>query len=129
MPLRNRIHYAWIIVAMAAAMGCITSSVRFAAAALVPHLSDPAGFGWSYGAISLAFSLQWIVLGLVSPYVGGLGDRYGARWLLLFGAILFIAGMLLTGIMSSLWQFYLFFGVFLGVATTIFTVIPVTRFC
>jgi MFS family permease len=126
MPLRNRIHYAWIIVAMAAAMGCITSSVRFAAAALVPHLSDPAGFGWSYGAISLAFSLQWIVLGLVSPYVGGLGDRYGARWLLLFGAILFIAGMLLTGIMSSLWQFYLFFGVFLGVATTIFTVIPVT---
>ena len=58
--------------------------------------------------------------------MGGLGDRYGARWLLLFGALLFIAGMLLTGIMSSLWQFYLFFGVFLGVATTIFTVIPVT---
>ena len=38
---RNRIHYAWVIVAIAATMGCITSSVRFAAAALVPHLSDP----------------------------------------------------------------------------------------
>ena len=124
---RNRIHYAWAIVAIAATMGCITSSVRFAAAALVPHLSDPtAGFGWSYGAISLAFSLQWIVFGLASPYVGWLGDRYGVRWFLLLGALLFIAGMLLTGIMSNLWQFYLFFGGVLGVSTTIFTVLTVS---
>ena len=34
--------------------------------------------------------------------------------------------MLLTGIMSSLWQFYLYFGVILGVASTIFTVLPVS---
>ena len=127
MQLRNRIHYAWVIVAIAAAMGFITSSVRFAAAALVPHLSDPAaGFGWSYGAISLAFSLQWIIFGLASPYVGWLGDRYGVRRFLLIGAVLFIAGMLLTGTMSNLWQFYLFFGVVLGIASTIFTVLPVS---
>ena len=127
MQLRNRIHYAWVIVAIAAVMGFITSSVRFAAAALVPHLSDPAaGFGWSYGAISLAFSLQWIIFGLASPYVGWLGDRYGVRRFLLIGAVLFIAGMLLTGTMSNLWQFYLFFGVVLGIASTIFTVLPVS---
>ena len=120
------IHYAWVIVAIAAAMGFITSSVRFASAALVPHLSDPAGFGWSYGAISLAFSLQWLVLGVVSPYVGLLGDRYGVRRLLFLGALLFIAGMMLTGVMTSLWQFYLFFGVVLGVASTIFTVLTVS---
>ena len=114
-------------MAIAAAMGFITSAMRFAAAALVPYLSDPvAGFGWSYGAISLAFSLQWIVLGLVSPYVGWLGDRYGVRRLLLLGALLFIAGMMLTGIMRNLWQFYLFFGVVLGVSTAIFTVLPVS---
>ena len=73
MFFRGRVHYAWVIVAIAAAMGFITSSVRFAAAALVPHLSDPAaGFGWSYGAISLAFSLQWIIFGLASPTWAGL---------------------------------------------------------
>ena len=127
MILKGKIHYAWVIVAIAGAMGFITSAMRFAAAALVPHLSDPvAGFGWSYGAISLAFSLQWIVLGLVSPYVGLLGDRYGVRRLLLLGALLFIASMMLTGIMGHLWQFYLFFGVFLGVSTAIFTVLPVS---
>ena len=127
MLLKGKLHYAWIIVAIAAMMGFITSSVRFAAAALVPYLSDTTGdFGWSYGAITLAFSLQWIIFGLASPYVGWLGDRYGVRWFLLFGSILFIIGMLLTGIMSSLWQFYLFFGVILGISSTIFTVLPVS---
>ena len=126
MRLGGRLHYAWIIVAIAAMMGFITSSVRFAAAALVPHLSDPTGaFGWSYGAISLAFSLQWIIFGLASPYVGWLGDRYGVRWFLLAGSVFFIIGMLLTGTMDSLWQFYLYFGVILGISSTIFTVLPV----
>ena len=123
----RKIHYGWVIVALASTMGCITSSVRFAAAALVPYLRDSAsGFGWSYGAISLGFSLQWFVLGVVSPYIGSLGDRYGVRRLLYLGAFLFIAGMLLTGIMTSLWQFYLFFGVMLGIATTIFSILLVT---
>ncbi len=127
MFLKDRFHYAWVIVAFAATMGFITSAMRFAAAALVPHLSDPvSGFGWSYGAISFAFSLQWLVLGLASPYVGWLSDRYGVRKLMLLGAVLFTAGMVLTGVMTSLWHFYLFFGVLLGVATTIFTVLPVS---
>ena len=123
----REIHYSWVIVALASTMGCITSAVRFAATALVPYLRDSAsGFGWSYGAISLGFSLQWFVLGVVSPYIGSLGDRYGVRRLLFLGAFLFIAGMLLTGIMTSLWQFYLFFGVMLGIATTIFSILLVT---
>jgi MFS family permease len=122
----RQIHYAWVIVAIAATMGFIASSVRFAAAALVPFLSSASGFGWSYAAISLAFSIQWLVLGVMSPYVGWLGDRYGTRRLLLLGAILFIAGMLLTGTMTNLWQFYLYFGVLLGLASTIFTVLLVS---
>ena len=123
----NRIHYAWFIVAIAATMVLVTSSIRFAAAALVPYLNDADfGFGWGYSAITLGFSLQWIVLGLVSPYIGEVGDKYGMRPLLWFGGVLFIAGMLLTGVMSSLWQFYVFFGLLLGLASSIFTVLPIS---
>jgi MFS family permease len=123
----DRIHYAWIIVAIAATMVLVTSSIRFAAAALVPYLNDAdSGFGWGYSAITLGFSIQWIVLGLVSPYIGGVGDKYGMRPLLLFGGVAFIAGMLLTGVMSSLWQFYVFFGLILGLASSIFTVLPIS---
>ncbi len=122
----RRLHYAWVIVTIASGMGMVSSSVRFATKALVPYLRDPAGFGWSYGAIAFAFTLQWLVSGLVSPGVGWLGDRYGVRRTLVLGTLLFIAGMLLTGTMTQLWQFYLFFGILLGIATTVFQILLVT---
>ena len=123
----RQVHYAWVVVAIATTILLVTSSIRFATAALVPYLSSSAsGFGWSYAAIMFAFSLQWLVLAVMSPYVGWLGDRYGVRRLLLLGALLFIAGMLLTGIMTNLWQFYIYFGLLLGIASAIFTILLVS---
>ena len=53
----RQVHYAWIVVAIATTILLVTSSIRFATAALVPYLSSSAsGFGWSYAAIS--FGLQ-----------------------------------------------------------------------
>ena len=117
-----RIHYAWVIVALAAGMWMISSFIRFSATVLIPDLQDPDGFGWSYGAIAFAFSIQWIVSGLLGPVMGWLGDRHGVRSMMLLGAFLFIAGMLLTGTMTHLWQFYLYFGVLLGVGMAVFQV-------
>src|SRR5206468_7803403 len=88
----------------------------------VPYLQSPQGFGWSYFSISLAFALQWLCTALFSPLVGWLGDRYGVRRSLLLGAGLFIVGMLLTGSMTRLWHFYLYFGILLAAAMTIFQV-------
>ena len=123
----RQVHYAWVVVAIATTILLVTSSIRFATAALVPYLNSSAsGFGWSYAAISFAFSLQWLVLAVMSPYVGWLGDRYGVRRLLLLGALLFIAGMVLTGIMTNLWQFYIYFGLLLGIASAIFTILLVS---
>ena len=120
---QRRIHYAWIIVALAAVMLAISSSIRFSATVLIPHLEDPeGGFGWSYGAIAFAFSLQWLLSGLLGPVMGSLGDRYGVRRMMVLGVVLFIAGMLLTGTMTHLWQFYLYFGVLLGVSMSVFQV-------
>ncbi len=122
----RRLHYAWVIVAVASLLGMISSSVRFATSVLVPYLRDPAGLGWGYSAIAFAFTLQWLISGLVSPWVGWLGDRYGVRRTLVLGALLFIAGMLLTGTMTHLWQFYLYFGILLGIATTVFQILLVS---
>lgn len=119
----HQIHYAWLMVVIAAVMWMVSSSIRFSTTVLVPHLQDSdSGLGWSYGAIAFAFSIQWLIAGIMGPVMGTLSDRHGARRMLLAGTILFIAGMLLTGTMSHLWQFYLFFGVVLGVAMSIFQV-------
>ncbi len=116
------IHYGWVVMGVGAVMWTISSSMRFSATVLVPHLQDPNGFGWSYGAIAFAFALQWFLAGLMGPVMGWLGDRHGARRAMMLGSALFIAGMLLTGTMSHLWQFYLYFGILMGGAMAVFQV-------
>ena len=117
------LHYAWVIVAVASVMRLFSSSFRSSSSILIPRLVD--SFGWSYGAVGLGFSIQWIISGLAGPPAGWLGDRYGVRWTMRVGAVLFVVGMVLTGLMRELWQFYLFFGVILSLAMGIFQV-PLT---
>ena len=69
------IHYAWVIVLVAAVMRLSTSGFRSSSSILVPRIVE--AFGWSYGAVGIGFSLQWIVSGLFGPPSGWLGDRYG----------------------------------------------------
>ena len=123
----HQIHYAWVIVGVASAMWITSSTIRFAISLLVPQLQDPSGpFGWSYFSIASAFTLQWVLSGVLSPGAGWLGDRYGVRKIMLAGAGLFVAGMLLTGAMSELWEFLLYFGVLMGAAMAIFQVSLIT---
>ncbi|SVD68436.1 uncharacterized protein METZ01_LOCUS421290, partial [marine metagenome] len=89
------IHYAWVIVFVGAVMRLFSSSFRSSSSILIPRLVD--SFGWSYGAVGLGFAIQWIVSGLFGPPAGMLGDRYGVRWTMRLGALLFIVGMVLTG--------------------------------
>ena len=119
----HNIHYAWVIVGLAVALRLTNSAIRMASSVLVPFLADSSkGFGWGYGAIGFAFSLQWIFSGIFAPLAGWLGDRYGIRRTMVLGACLFMAGMLLTGTMSHLWQFYIYFGVILSASMAIFGV-------
>ena len=122
----KRVHYAWVIVAVASVMWVISSSIRFAVSQLVPYLNDPDGFGWSYGAIALGFTIQWLLSGGLSPVAGWLGDRYGVRRTMGVATALFIAGMMLTGIMTHLWEFLVYFGVILGASMAIFQVSLIT---
>lgn len=119
----HHIHYAWVIVAVGAIMRLFSSSFRSSSSILIPRLVE--SFGWSYGAVGLGFAIQWVVSGMFGPPAGWMGDRYGVRWTMTLGAVLFIVGMVLTGLMRELWQFYLFFGVILSAAMGIFQV-PLT---
>ena len=120
---RHKIHYAWAIVGLAALMRLSTSSFRSSQSILIPRIVET--FGWSYGAVGGAFALQWIVSGAFGPPSGWMGDRYGVRVSMTVGGILFILGMVLTGTVNHLWQFYLYFGIILSASMGIFQV-PLT---
>ena len=117
---KHRVHYAWVIVGVASVMWTTSGAIRFAASLLVSDFERD--FGWSYGLIAAAFTIQWILSGVLGPVVGWMSDRYGVRKIMFAGAILFIAGMLLTGTMTHLWQFWLYFGVILAAAMAVFQV-------
>lgn len=112
------VHYAWVIITVASFMRLFSSSFRSSSSILTPRLVD--SLGWSYGVVGLGFSIQWINSGMAGPPSGWLGDRYGVRWTMRIGAVLFIVDMVLTGLMRELWQFYLFFGVILSRARVYF---------
>ena len=119
----RQIHYAWVMIAVAAAMRLSASAVRTSFSVLIPRLVET--FGWSYGAVGFGLALQWAFSGLFGPAAGWLGDRYGIRRTMVLGALMFMTFMVLTSRMNSLWEFYLFYGILLSAALAVFQV-PLT---
>ena len=116
----RRIHYAWVIVAVATVMWMTSSSMRFAIAVLVPEFETL--FGWSLTVITAGFTIQWLMSAAMSPVCGWLSDRYGVRRVMWGGALLFMLGMLMTGVMNSWWEYYLYFGLLLAAGMASFQV-------
>lgn len=109
---KYKLHYAWIILFSACVLNIAARADAGSFGVFVEPLVEL--FGWSRGDISVAYSLAFIV-GLPAVVVmGWLGDRYGARPLMIGAALLITAGTFFLGTITELWQFYLFYGFFVG---------------
>jgi len=65
-----------------------------------------ADFGWNRGGIMAAFAVYFLVMGVASPFIGRLVDRYGARKVIAIGAVIGGLGFILLSLMNNLWYFY-----------------------
>ena len=107
-PRRGRIFYGWWIVAV-----CIIVLVFHAGAAFyafgrfLPTLIEE--LGSSTTAISAAISIYMVVLGLTSPVVGKLTDKYGPKQVLLWGSVIAAVGLMLLSLTSALWHLYVLY--------------------
>ncbi|MFA5027594.1 MAG: MFS transporter [Candidatus Methylomirabilota bacterium] len=68
-------------------------------------------FGWSRGLLAGAFSTFALVHGGVGPFFGKLAERWGPRRVILAGACIVGAGLLLAAETSRWWHLYAAFGV------------------
>jgi len=71
-------------------------------------------FGWTRAMTSGAFSLSWIVTGLLAIVMGGLTDRFGPRLVMTLCGFFLGLGYLLMSQIGTAWQLYLFYGVIIG---------------
>lgn len=108
----HKLHYAWIVLAAA----CVLNIVSRADQASFGVFIDPlvAQFGWKRGDISLAYSLAFLIGLPAVMLMGWMGDRYGARQLMIGASILIGTGTVLLGTVTELWQFYLYYSLFVG---------------
>ena len=56
------------------------------------------GQGWGREVFALALALQMLLWGAGTPIAGAIADRYGAARVLIVGAVLYVAGLLLMAV-------------------------------
>jgi len=70
-----------------------------------------ADMGWGRGEIMGAFTVFFLSMGIFSPVVGRIVDRYGVRRVIFAGALMMGIGFILLGLMQELWHFYLSYAI------------------
>lgn len=105
-------YYGWAIVAAAFAEHIIAVGISNSQGVFFkPILIE---FGWTRAMLSGAFSITTLLVGVLAPFSGALADRYGPRRFIALEALFLAAGYALLSRASNLWQFYLFFILFIG---------------
>lgn len=110
--------YRWVIVAAGALMSCVAIGTMFSLAIfLEPMALDT---GWSRAGISSAMTLNFLVMGLGGFAWGALSDRFGARIVVMIGAVLLGLALVLASRAGSLLTFQITYGVLVGLAASAF---------
>ncbi|MBT6277808.1 MAG: MFS transporter, partial [Chromatiales bacterium] len=107
------LYYGWYVVAAAFSVMLLGFGCAYSFSAFFPELSRE--FEASRASISLIFSIGgalYFGLGAVS---GPLSDRYGPRWICVFGLVTLGLGLIFAALSDDLFGVYLGFGVGIGV--------------
>jgi MFS family permease len=113
----------WIVLAAGALMVAAALGALFSLAVFLEPMER--AMGWSRSGLSAVGFVNWIVMGLGALTAGYCSDRFGTRRVVLVGGVLVGAGLVLSGQVTRLWQFYLTFGVLVAAGASAFLV-PLT---
>src|SRR5499427_1068997 len=105
---RRRIFYGWYLVAASVAANTIFSAAYFQGFGVL-IIPIERTFGWDRWVLSAAMSLRQLESGIVSPAVGFLLDRFSARKLIFWSAVISAVGFIGLGSINGIVGFFLFF--------------------
>ncbi|MFC1992868.1 MFS transporter [Chloroflexota bacterium] len=75
-------------------------------------------FGWTRAMTTGAYSLYMVLHGFLYIIAGRVNDKFGPRILVTVCGLFFGLGFLLMSWISSLWQFYVCYGVLIGIGVS-----------
>ncbi|MCB0181344.1 MAG: MFS transporter, partial [Anaerolineae bacterium] len=101
-----------LVIICGALVVTISMGVRQAFGIFLQPISDDLGTGRE--VYSLAIALQNIILGL--PLMAIIADRFGSRWIVLAGGVLYAVSLLLVPVIEGAAGLYLSLGLMTGLA-------------
>lgn len=109
-------YYGWIIVGLAFFSLAFWFGIRTSFSVFYVALSSE--FPWRPGPLAGAQGTALVASMVSAPLIGSFIDRHGARNIILLGILITSGGLCLCSTMSSLTEFYLYYGVITGSAVT-----------
>jgi MFS family permease len=100
----KRPYYGWVIVAAAAVENFFTGVVNQGFSTYLSPLQQE--FGWSRALLAGPRSVTQIEGAILGPVEGVLVDKFGPRIVIGVGSFLIGLGLILFGMVESLWQYY-----------------------
>ncbi|RWB03180.1 MAG: MFS transporter [Mesorhizobium sp.] len=110
--------YRWVIVAAGALMSCVAIGTMFSLAIFLEPMAIDTN--WSRAGISSAMTLNFLVMGLGGFAWGAISDRFGARIVVMIGAVLLGLALVLASRAGSLLSFQITYGALVGLAASAF---------
>jgi MFS family permease len=105
--------YGYIAVGIAFFILLVTYAVHYSFGVFFKPVIEE--LGWSRAALSGAFSISWVLQGVLAIFMGWLNDKLGPRIVLSISGFLVGGGYLLLSRMTTIWELYLYYGVIIGI--------------
>lgn len=123
-PAPARLYYGWVVLAVCVTVIAFISPVIPSFSLFyVAVLKD---FDWNRGSLAIAMSIHLVLIGAASPFAGGLIDRFDPRRVMPFGALITGVALIWLSRGTTLWHFYVAFGVLAAIGSALLHVVPLT---
>jgi predicted MFS family arabinose efflux permease len=114
--LSGRVHYAWVVLALVIVATMAGVGVRAAPGVMIIPLQR--AFGWDVSTVSGAISVNIVLFGVTAPFIAGLVEVIGLKRTILGCMLVLVAGTGLSVFMTSPWQFFLTWGLMVGIGSS-----------
>lgn len=97
--------------------GCLIAMIAFGVRATAGLFTAPISeaHGWGREVYGLAMALQNLLWGVAQPFAGMVADRYGPMRVIMAGAVVYAAGVLLMAVADAPFLLHLGGGVLMGI--------------
>ena len=116
------IFFGWWVVIACAIIGLFAGSSRFSFTMFLPTLLED--LGWTRAMLGFGFTAHMWTYAVGAILMGVVVDKYGARVAMFLGGVLVMVALCLTATMTAIWQFYLYYGVILGLGVSATLAVP-----